>query len=1116
MVTQSTNSNTQNRRITPSPAAIGPTQRQLELQRQARERGGLTPSGLREYATGRSSPGGVRKTEEIVEEEKEFQEFLKSGQERTLARSQLSRRDQELVRKIEEARSGDIPKFQSESEVRRAIQLESELKGKGRTTFATSLEKAIQRDIKAGRSRKSVLEDLKDIKRDEATFEKPVKDIFLVKMTKEKSEINKQKKNNLPFLAYATPKDKTIDYGVNFDGKPKNVNKLVVEKVGPIKKLIRKIEGKAQQGKFGTGIQQYLGQTASAKGLKGETIRTSQGSAIKLATSLTISSLTGAAASKLIIASPKIAAALSGKIGKGIKAVYVGGIPFRLKQTGGRADKILVEFAPDLGFIGGAKAAGKLIQGKPNKAELNLQKKYLGKIYEKRMPDKNILNNALNKIRNVNDKQKLLLSLAKTISYNTGKPITKITRLKGIEIEKVAKPGISKAKIIKTKRKIITTELKVTKTPPKAKKELVLSGTTLKASVKGNKAKLIKSKALYRAKIIKGKIKIIGRILKRSASNLKKLKDISQKDKNIEVVKKILKTKGKVNIPKDSLVKEKTILRVSKAKLKPKKKIKIKVKKLKKETPKKFITVKEFQKKLGRPTFRTAKFRRKQFRKEILRKLNNQLKNKKTVKFKGRKQSRKEFRKLILKKTDIPQSLSQKVDKAIYDARIKKFPRTTPTKQKKEFRSELKELRQSIQRIDNEIKSSINNIKKTNNLEKTFSNQLSNNIESSKIKSLENDRKEVLKEIGNLMAKNNKFLTRKEQLKLIKSKAGKIQDFETTLANLNKKAIQNYEKSKKEALKDISDIALERFKSLQKAKKVIGKKFNKGKIAIGIKGQVTILKKKPIIKKPIKKPSKGPITKVEQLLSQGQKLVLIPKIKTTKKTELPKINLKTAKPDPEIKKIVSKANKIIEKGKVETTIIQSNKQKLNIIVKPKTDITQKLRQELIQKQESKIDQQQKQKREQIINQVQKIQQKQTVEQVQRALQDIKQKIEQQIKFINKQPVTQRKKLISKIKTPLIRITIPPEIIKTNIPFYPKDDELNKLLKKLKKKQKKSYVFEYTPTLGGLGLKSGVTTGRFTGFEVRGSVIKPIKVKRHKRKTLKNKLFVRKHRRRKPQ
>ena len=81
-------------------------------------------------------------------------------------------------------------------------------------------------------------------------------------------------------------------------------------------------------------------------------------------------------------------------------------------------------------------------------------------------------------------------------------------------------------------------------------------------------------------------------------------------------------------------------------------------------------------------------------------------------------------------------------------------------------------------------------------------------------------------------------------------------------------------------------------------------------------------------------------------------------------------------------------------------------------------------------------------------------------------------------------------------------------------------KLDKAIKKIKKKKKKiKFKYLYTSTLVGLGAKAKRVTGKFTGFETRGNIIvlkqKPIKVKKHKRKSLKTKPFVRRHRRKKP-
>ena len=97
---------------------------------------------------------------------------------------------------------------------------------------------------------------------------------------------------------------------------------------------------------------------------------------------------------------------------------------------------------------------------------------------------------------------------------------------------------------------------------------------------------------------------------------------------------------------------------------------------------------------------------------------------------------------------------------------------------------------------------------------------------------------------------------------------------------------------------------------------------------------------------------------------------------------------------------------------------------------------------------------------------------------------------------------------------------PKEIILPKLPkiSFPsiKRKKLDEEIEKIKKKGKKP-VYVYAPSITGFGQVAKLNTEKFTGFEVRGNIIKlkPIKVKQHKRKSLKNKLFVRRHRRRKP-
>jgi len=147
-------------------------------------------------------------------------------------------------------------------------------------------------------------------------------------------------------------------------------------------------------------------------------------------------------------------------------------------------------------------------------------------------------------------------------------------------------------------------------------------------------------------------------------------------------------------------------------------------------------------------------------------------------------------------------------------------------------------------------------------------------------------------------------------------------------------------------------------------------------------------------------------------------------------------------------------------------------------------------------------------------------QKQDLTQVQKLGQD------QESKLVQKQAQDQklREGLITRqIYDKPIKIKVPttPPPFKPIIPpiILPKlkKEELLRIIAELKKKKKKP-IFQYTPTLAGLGEVSTVSKlPKFSGFEVRGSIIqlKPVKVQRYKRKKLVNVPYVRKHSRRKP-
>lgn len=162
---------------------------------------------------------------------------------------------------------------------------------------------------------------------------------------------------------------------------------------------------------------------------------------------------------------------------------------------------------------------------------------------------------------------------------------------------------------------------------------------------------------------------------------------------------------------------------------------------------------------------------------------------------------------------------------------------------------------------------------------------------------------------------------------------------------------------------------------------------------------------------------------------------------------------------------------------------------------------------IIGKQDIKQQQKEQLKQNQIIKEKLKLKQ----DQILKKLKSIKPNRQIQTQRFTPKSIQQSiKRQLQKLKIPIV--PLPPE----KIPAKKKKqlEELDALIKKLKKSKKPEIEFALTPTLGGIGKIQRRVTGFFSPFEERGSIVrlKPIPVVRHKRKTLVNKLFVRKHRR----
>ena len=202
-----------------------------------------------------------------------------------------------------------------------------------------------------------------------------------------------------------------------------------------------------------------------------------------------------------------------------------------------------------------------------------------------------------------------------------------------------------------------------------------------------------------------------------------------------------------------------------KRKLKPKLKPKLKKGKVRTEPPLTKEAAKTLKlRRLGSntfdPAYRTAKFRRKQLRKEF-KKLVNELPKEKPLKLKGQKASRKEFRKLILRKEKIPTSAFRRVDELIKKAAHDKQIKTGATRKKRltEYKDRLEVYRDTKKTIRKENKQIINKMDNILKKELTGENQFRYNIEKNKLDTLLKDRMKVSADIKKLMKKNKEFLS---------------------------------------------------------------------------------------------------------------------------------------------------------------------------------------------------------------------------------------------------------------------------------------------------------------------------------------------------------------------
>jgi len=743
-----------------------------------------------------------------------------------------------------------------------------------------------------------------------------------------------------------------------------------------------------------------------------------------------------------------------------LAAAYIESLPSRIKNKS--PDELVMEFAPDVVFATMLKGQKKEIQ---KQALKNVQKHFPN--VKKRMPNQKLLNE---KLRKLDPKEAAELEQSLIYAFST--------KQKG-KVSALAKV-LNKAKVLYEKdNKKLYNKLKKTDALDVSYKRIAVKKENFFDMLKFKKKKntevyttfdevnKLKIKELDAYKGRQGMAKLIFKKGKLVAVEVLKVqgKDKIDYPKTLKKGRIITKSKTKRTMKRlagEPIAKSERLYKPTKKPKKPKvEKVKTKKRKIDrrmepfKPEPKEEVTKRLSSKKL-----------RKIERKEILERLANEIPENKKVKYKGKKASRKEFRKLIIKKDlkgKLPEKRFDQIDELIKVNRLKKFPRIT----KSEYSKELKQTQNLIKDIDVKIADLKKDINSINKYENTFGNQFAKNVNKDNIKSLLSRRKALVNEIIQYMDNNKQFLSEKQKRKLIRLKAGK-QDRKGLIETLNKflqeqsKIKQISESKKAKGFK----VRPEKYGEATKKKST---KKPKPKKSITKEGQILLTEKS---KKIIQKPKKAQPT--IQVL--GQKNIRILPFPKTKEQALQKLKLSLTNMSKQ--KIKSKpkqkqANKSISK------LIEKIKQQ------PKIKIIQKLN----------IKDQQK-----LINKViQKLNQKQTT------ISALGQKTVQKQKI-----VTPIEVLDGKIRIP--DIVTPPPIIPPKL-----KKEIEEEIAKLKKSKKRKLRYVYTATISGLGKRATRTVGPFTGFEVRGSqiILKPIKVKKHKRKSLVNKAFVRRHRRKKP-
>jgi hypothetical protein len=301
-------------------------------------------------------------------------------------------------------------------------------------------------------------------------------------------------------------KDKNNNTIKDYVGKIKpKVGTIDWAYVAPLKELSKKIKSQAISGKFGGAVQLYTQKTQTVRGSSGQKVYLRPGGfATKAGIGLAgnfLAGYTGAyAATKLALNVPSVARALKASSGA-LTTLYVGGVGYNVYRDRKDPKKVVVTLAKESAMLAGMSVGSrmaKLRYLRPNKADYEIQKNVFGRTYTNKLPSKKTLTRALNSAQTPEARDRILMSIYRTVGAKTGRFPVVSERLIGVQRKIEIEPGMFKEKIRITSKVISKKEISFVKKLPKVKNQIVVSGSTLGKITTKNASLMINKRGYYR------------------------------------------------------------------------------------------------------------------------------------------------------------------------------------------------------------------------------------------------------------------------------------------------------------------------------------------------------------------------------------------------------------------------------------------------------------------------------------------------------------------------------------------------------------------------------------------------------------------------------------------